>query len=124
MYLAFNDLGKLFSDMRGIKEADHTYFTVTDNAKAMQTRGLFVPLNDDSGDLLGAIANGAIAAIWDIKKQVPKYTPNHFPIFFTDNPIEAIRELLRLYIEKMDGDKADQMNMTKFEFLNKKTSQR
>ncbi len=120
MYLAFNDLVKLFSNIRGIKEADHFYITVTDDAKAMQTRGLFVPLNEDSGELLEAIANGAIAAIWDNKKQLPKYTPNHFPIFFTDNPIEAVRELLQFYIEKMDGDKAEKMNMTKFVFLNKK----
>ena len=30
-----------------------------------QPRGLFIPLNDDSGELLDAIANGAIAAIWE-----------------------------------------------------------
>lgn len=120
MYLAFNDLVKLFSDIRGIKEADHFYMTVTDDANAMQTRGLFIPLNQNSGELLEAIANGAIAAIWDKKKQLPKYTPNHFPIFFTENPIEAVRELLQSYIEKIDGDKAEKMNMTNFVFLNKK----
>jgi UDP-N-acetylmuramyl pentapeptide synthase len=120
MYLAFNDLVKLFSDMRGIKVADHHYVTATDDAKAIQTRGLFIPLNEDSGELLEAIANGAIAAIWDKKKQLPKYTPNHFPIFFTNNPIEAVRELLRFYIENMDGEKEEKMNMTKFAFLNKK----
>lgn len=120
MYLAFNDLVKLFSEIRGIKEAEHLYITVTDDANAMQTRGLFIPLSEDSGELLEAIANGAIAAIWDKKKQLPKYTPNHFPIFFTDNPIEAFRELLRFYIEKIDGDKTEKMNMTNFVFLNKK----
>lgn len=120
MYLAFNDLVKLFSDIRGIKEADHFYVTVTDDAKVMQSRGLFITLNDDSGELLEAIANGAIAAIWDKNKQLPKYTPNHFPIFFTDNPTQAVRELLRFYIENMDGEKTKKMNMTKFEFLNKK----
>ncbi|WP_419888562.1 hypothetical protein ACN6MT_25335 [Neobacillus niacini] len=120
MYLAFNDLVKLFSNIRGIKEAGHFYITVTDDAKAVQTRGLFIPLTEDSGELLDAIANGAIAAIWDNKKQLPKYTPNHFPIFFTDQPIEAIRELLQFYIEKMDGEKAEKMDITNFVFLNKK----
>ncbi|MFJ5761734.1 hypothetical protein ACIQAA_21995 [Neobacillus sp. NPDC093182] len=120
MYLAFNDLVKFFSDIRGIKEAEHFYMTVTDDANTMQTRGLFIPLNENSGELLEAIANGAIAAIWDKKKQLPKYTPNHFPIFFTETPIEAVRELLQSYIEKIDGDKAEKMNMTNFEFLNKK----
>jgi UDP-N-acetylmuramyl pentapeptide synthase len=120
MYLAFNDLVELFSDIRGIKEADHLYKTVTDDVNVMKTRGLFIPLGEDSGELLEAIANGAIAAIWDKKKQLPKYTPNHFPIFFTDSPIVAVRELLRFYIEKIDGDKAEKMNMTNFVFLNKK----
>lgn len=120
MYLAFNDLVKLFSNIRGIKEAGHFYITVTDDAKAVQTRGLFIPLTEDSGELLDAIANGAIAAIWDNKKQLPKYTPNHFPIFFTDQPIDAVRELLQFYIEKMDGEKAEKMDITNFVFLNKK----
>jgi hypothetical protein len=83
MYLAFDDLVTIFPEFKGIKEADHLYFTVTDNADREQTRGLFIPLNDDSGELLDAIANGAIAAVWDKKKQIPRYTPNHFPIFFT-----------------------------------------
>ena len=119
MYLAFNDLVKIFSDFKGIKEADHLYFTVTDNAVIEQKRGLFIPLNDASGELLDAIANGAIAAIWDKKKQVPRYTPNHFPIFFTEKPIEGVRDLLRIYLEKIDGDKTEKMDMTKFVFLNK-----
>lgn len=120
MYLAFNDLVTLFSDYKGVKDADHLYFTVTDSANIEQKRGLFIPLNDVSGELLEAIANGAIAAIWDKKKQVPRYTPNHFPIFLTDKPIEGVRDLVRLYLEKIDGDKTEKMDMTKFVFLNKK----
>ncbi len=120
MYLAFNDLVTLFSHFKGVKEADHLYFTITDNAAVSQPRGLFVPLNDNSGELLDAIANGAIAAIWERNKPIPKYTPNHFPIFFTDNPIEGMTQLLRFYYEKINGDNAKKMNVTKFEFLNKK----
>jgi hypothetical protein len=120
MYLAFNDLVTLFSDFKGVKEADHLYFTITDNAAVAQPRGLFIPLNDNSGELLDAIANGAIAAIWERNKPIPKYTPNHFPIFFTDNPIEGMTQLLRFYYEKINGDNAKKMNVTKFVFLNKK----
>ncbi|MEH7110829.1 hypothetical protein V7124_00485 [Neobacillus niacini] len=120
MYLAFNDLVTLFSDFKGVKEADHLYFTITDNAAVAQPRGLFIPLNDNSGELLDAIANGAIAAIWERNKPIPKYAPNHFPIFFTDNPIEGMTQLLRFYYEKINGDNAKKMNVTKFVFLNKK----
>jgi hypothetical protein len=120
MYLAFEDLVTIFPDFKGIREADHLYFTVSDNAAREQTRGLFIPLNDDSGELLDAIANGAIAAIWDKKKQIPRYTPNHFPIFFTENPTTGVRDLLRFYFEKIDGDNEEKMNMTNFAILNKK----
>lgn len=120
MYVGFKDLVTLFPNFKGIKEAEHFYYMVTDDANAEQARGLFIPLNDDSGELLNAIANGAIAAIWDKTKQVPKYTPNHFPIFFTENLIEGVRELLRYYLEKIDGEKVEKMNMTQFVFFNKK----
>jgi hypothetical protein len=120
MYLAFEDLVTIFPDYKGVSEADHLYFTVSDYAGTEQTRGLFIPLNDDSGELLDAIANGAIAAIWDKKKQLPRYTPNHFPIFFTENPTSGVRDLLRFYFDKIDGDNREKMNMTKFAILNKK----
>jgi hypothetical protein len=120
MYLAFDDLVTLFPEFKGVREADHLYFTVSDNADREQKRGLFIPLNDDSGELLDAIANGAIAAVWDKKKQVPRYTPNHFPIFFTENLTTGVRDLLRFYSEKIDGDNEEKMNMTKFAILNKK----
>ncbi|NWQ43918.1 hypothetical protein MLOOGBEN_24760 [Bacillus sp. EB106-08-02-XG196] len=120
MYLAFNDLVTLFPDFKGVKEADHLYFMVSDSAGIVQTRGLFIPLSDDSGELLDAIANGAIAAVWDKKKQIPKYTPNHFPIFFTENLTSGVLDLLRFYFEKIDGDNREKMNMTNFAFFNKK----
>jgi UDP-N-acetylmuramyl pentapeptide synthase len=120
MYLAFNDLVTLFPNFKGVREAEHKYNTVTDHASTVQTRGLFIPLNDNSGELLDAIANGAIAAVWDKEKPVPRYTPNHFPVFFTDNPVKGVLDLLRFYYEKLDGDNVDQMDITKFIFLDKK----
>lgn len=120
MYLAFNDLVTLFPDFKGVREADHRYITVTDQAGIMQTRGLYIPLNDNSGELLDAIANGAIAAVWDKGKPVPRYTPNHFPIFFTDKPVSGVIDLLQFYFEKLNGDNEEKMDITKFVFLDKK----
>lgn len=120
MYLAFKDLVHLFQNYKGVQEADHLYYTVSDNAKISQPRGLFIPINEQSGELLDAIANGAIAAIWDSKKPVPHYTPNHFPVFFTDEPVNALRNILTFYFEKLDGEIAEKMKMTKFVLLNKK----
>lgn len=119
MYLAFNDLVNMFRNFKGVQEADHLYYTVSDSAKMPQPRGLFVPISEESGELLDAIANGAIAAIWDTKKKVPAYTPNHFPVFFTDEPVEAVRRILQMLLEKLDGEIEEKMMMTNFVFLNK-----
>ncbi|MEW9050375.1 MAG: hypothetical protein AB2392_04410 [Neobacillus sp.] len=119
MYLAFNDLSALFVDRTGIKEADHEYYTVCDRADVSQHRGVFIPLNEEAGGLLEAIANGAIAVIWDRQRDLPHYTPNHFPVFFTDDPIIAAGRLLQTYIQKLDGDRIDKMKTTTFVFFNK-----
>jgi hypothetical protein len=120
MYLAFKDLADLFTDSKGVKNADHMYHTVSDKANVLQPKGLFTPVNENSGDLLEAIANGAIAAVWNKKIMLPRYTPNHFPVFFTDDPIDAVGKVLYYYTEKIDGDRTEQMNMTNFLLFNKK----
>ncbi|OLS42011.1 hypothetical protein [Bacillus sp. MRMR6] len=119
MYLAFNDLSAMFVDRTGIKEADHEYYIVCDRADIPQQRGVFMPLNEESGELLKAIANGAIAVIWDRQRELPHYTPNHFPVFFTDDPIIAAGRLLQTYIQKLDGERIDKMKITNFVLFNK-----
>ncbi|MDQ0198497.1 hypothetical protein [Neobacillus ginsengisoli] len=120
MYLAFKDLAYLFADSRGAKEPNLLFYTVTDQSKVLQPKGIFIPLNKESGELSEAIANGAIAAIWDKAQNLPLYTPSQFPVFFTEDPVEAVRILLQLYLEKLDGETEKKMDMTKFDFLNKK----
>jgi UDP-N-acetylmuramyl pentapeptide synthase len=119
MYLALKDLEKLFSDKQGIQD-DFVFYTISDEAAVSQPRGLFVPVNEESGELSEAIINGAIAAVWDREKKVPHYTPNHFPIFFTDDQTAAIRNILNLYIEKLDGETDKTMEITNIKFSNKK----
>ncbi|WP_312469198.1 hypothetical protein [Neobacillus sp.] len=119
MYLASKDLADLIIDKRGIED-DFSFYTVTDQANVSQPKGLFVPLNEESGELLDAIANGAIAAIWDHRKKLPQYTPNHFPVFFTNDNAEAIREIIKQYNEKLDGEMNSNMEITNFKFTNKK----
>lgn len=119
MYLALEDFQELFQDTRGAGE-NLLFYTVSDHSNCSQPKGVFVPLNEESGELAEAIANGAIAAIWDTGKRIPHYTPNHFPLFFTDDPVEAVRSILQFYIEKLDGEADNKMKFTKFDFLNKK----
>ncbi|MDV2888078.1 hypothetical protein RYX45_23225, partial [Alkalihalophilus pseudofirmus] len=67
-----------------------------------------------------AIANGAVAAIWERGKNIPSYTPNHFPVFFTTDLAAAVRKLLQLYINNLNGETNNKMEITNFIFSNKK----
>jgi UDP-N-acetylmuramyl pentapeptide synthase len=118
MYLALKDLASLFDKCRGIQD-DLIFVTVCDQAHEAQPKGLFVSLNGKPGDLSEAIANGAIAAIWDQGQEVPSYAPNHFPIFFTKDPAETIVILLKHYIEKLNGEADEIMAITNFKFSHK-----
>lgn len=120
MYLTFKELANLFADRRGADKADLIFYTVTDQADTIQPKGLYLSLDAGSGELSEAIANGAIAAVWEKREALPSYTPSQFPVFFTENPLESLRQLLRFYAEKLDGEKDKKMNTTKFHVLNNK----
>jgi UDP-N-acetylmuramyl pentapeptide synthase len=119
MYLSLQDFTHLFERSRGANE-NLVFQTVTDDSRASQPKGVFVPINQESGELGEAIANGAIAAIWEKDKEIPRYTPNHFPIFFVSDLSDAVLKLLKFYVEKLDGDIEGKMEITNFDFLNKK----
>ncbi|CRK80582.1 hypothetical protein [Neobacillus massiliamazoniensis] len=119
MYLDLKDLAFLFNDHRGA-QVDLSVFTFTDDSKCRQPKGVYIPLSgeSDGGELQEAIANGAIAAIWDKGKKLPRYTPNHFPLFFTSNLVEALQMVVQFYLEKLSGEETKEMETTKF-VLNK-----
>jgi UDP-N-acetylmuramyl pentapeptide synthase len=119
MYLALKDLGGLFDSSRGIQD-DFLFASVSDQANEAQPKGLFVSYNGMNGELSEAIANGAIAAIWNQEYDLPRYTPNHFPVFFTNDPADAIVTILNRYIEKLNGETDKIMAITNFKFSNKK----
>jgi hypothetical protein len=117
MYLALKELVPLFSKVRGAQE-DLPIQTVTDVPRISQPKGLYFPLDGEADGLKEAIANGAIAAVWEIDKEIPAYTPNYFPLFFTADMTEAIQDILKYYLEKLDGEIDTQMNTTNFIFFN------
>ena len=118
MYLALKDLASLF-DSRGIQD-DLSFASVCDQANEAQPKGLFVSFNGTDGELSEAISNGAIAAIWNINYDLPRYIPNQFPVFFTNDPAAAIVTILKRYIEKLNGETDKIMEITNFKLSNKK----
>jgi UDP-N-acetylmuramyl pentapeptide synthase len=119
MYIALKDLESLFDNRRGIPD-NLLFASVSDQANEAQPKGLFVSFNGEYGELSEAISNGAIAAIWNHDHDLPRYTPNHFPVFFTNDPADAIVTILKRYIEKLNGETDKIMEITNFKFSNKK----
>jgi UDP-N-acetylmuramyl pentapeptide synthase len=113
MFLTYDDLANLFPDSKGIKE-DFLFYTVSTNASLLQPKGLFVPVFEDSGELKDAINNGAIGAIWNVKVEVPIYIPSQFPILYAKDLNEALEMILKTYVDKLNGENNEIMNMTKF----------
>lgn len=117
MFLLYKDLSRLFPDKSGIKESHLAFQTVSISADDKQPKGIFIPLRKTSGELKKAIENGAVAAIWEKGKDIPKYTPNHFPIFFAENLFQALKDILLQYHQNHKEQNKDKTN---FLFLDEK----
>lgn len=116
--LTYQDVLSLFSKATGIKEDNIRFHTVSSLAGAKQPKGLFVPVSEESGTLQEAISNGAVAAVWPEGEQVPAYAPNHFPIFYTQDNLKGLEEIMNSYYDYLTQH--DDINeRTKFIFPNK-----
>jgi UDP-N-acetylmuramyl pentapeptide synthase len=113
MFLTFHDLAKLFPNSKGVKD-EFIFFTVATDARLSQERGLFIPLFSDSGELMTAIQNGAIACIWNERVPVPSYIPSQFPVLFTSDLRAAFDKILRSYSQNIDGEKNEMNDRTNF----------
>ncbi len=122
MYLGYSLVAQSIPNSLGIKDFELLFYTIATNGMVKQPRGLFIPLGDNSDELLMAINNGAVAAVWEADRVIPAFTPNHFPIFLTKNIKEDVKNMLELYLENIKQNK--EMNqLTHFsdlELLNEK----
>jgi hypothetical protein len=96
--LTYQDVSSLFSKATGIKDENIRFQSVSSRAGARQPKGLFVPVSAESGTLQEAISNGAVAALWPEGEKVPAYAPNHFPIFYTQDNLKGLEEIMNLYL--------------------------
>ena len=114
MALSYNLVQQAIPEAKGFSKDDLLFETLSLVADCHQPKSLFVPIytHDSSTELNTAIANGAIGAIWEKGKKLPSYTPNHFPVFYTNDLKEGIQKMIAIY-EKQLNAKA---NRTKFIF--------
>lgn len=97
--LEYNDVLTILPVTRGI-QVPVSFETIAFSSSQEQEKGLFVFTADD-GDLQQAIHQGAVAAVWKKEIEVPFYAPNHFPIFFADEPAAAIVRIVEKYTNKL-----------------------
>lgn len=117
MFLTYGDLAKLFPQKRGIQLQELFFHTVATSSNTAQYKGIYIPLAEHSGELKKAIENGAIAALWDENVEIPLYTPNHFPLFLTNDLLKGLKDMMELYIEKINATNNKEDERTNFFFL-------
>ena len=120
MFLTYGDLAKLFPKRRGIRNHELSFHTVATFSTISQPKGIFIPIEENSGQLNEAIGNGAIAALWDEEMEVPKYVPNHFPIFYTNDLLKGLKDMMELYTENINQTDQVQKDRTDFLFLDER----
>jgi hypothetical protein len=112
--LQYRLLKKLFPDTHGIQDQDLQFEYVFINPFQTVKKGLFIPFCEENEALKEAINHGAIGAIWHKEKLLPRYTPNHFPVFFVQDVKEAFLLLIDEYCLKIKNEGIRDENMTKF----------
>jgi UDP-N-acetylmuramyl pentapeptide synthase len=119
MTLSYRVIAQAIPEAKGFVDKKLIFQSVSFFSESIQPKGLFVPLfEEQSGKLSTAITNGAIGAIWEKGKEIPSYTPNHFPIFYTNDLKKGFMQMINIYEEQL---KNQQNTKTKFIF-SKETS--
>lgn len=114
MALSYHLIQEAFPETKGFVQEDLLFETVSFVANIKQPKGLFIPIQYETfvTDLKQAINNGAIGAVWEKGEKPPSYTPNHFPIFYTNDLKEGLQKMIAIYEKQLNN----QANSTNFIF--------
>ncbi|RIW36318.1 hypothetical protein D3H55_05255 [Bacillus salacetis] len=93
--LGYSEVKNAASGSRGIKDTALYFEMVTAEVGVDMPKGLYIP--SSGKDLFEAIHHGAVASFWRKDEKIPAWLPNHFPLFMTDNIIEAVLGILDHY---------------------------
>ncbi|HEY4600397.1 MAG TPA: UDP-N-acetylmuramoyl-tripeptide--D-alanyl-D-alanine ligase [Cerasibacillus sp.] len=106
MLFTIHDLIQLFPNINEDIEKNTAIQSVSTDSRQDISDSLFVPIIGETFDghdyLLDAIANGAIAALWEQSKKIPASLPNGFPLFLVDDTISALQQLSQYYRRKIN----------------------
>ncbi|MCA1029974.1 hypothetical protein LCL95_02865 [Bacillus timonensis] len=117
--LFYKDLKQWFVNSRGIS-LDHIEFkSLFFTSNTTTEKGLYIPLESiTDNSLKEAINNGAIAALWEIEIPIPRYVPNHFPIFFVDDLKKSTFLIMKNYIDLLENERKEAHSIVKVNLPN------
>lgn len=99
--LTYEDIAKVLTKTKGIKGASISFGCIVFTSSEKQPKGLYIQTGQDD-NLQAAITNGAVAAVWPAQKALPFYTPNHFPVFLSEQGTDsAVIQILEQYSNKV-----------------------
>ncbi|HBZ10356.1 MAG TPA: hypothetical protein DEO65_10825 [Bacillus bacterium] len=111
--LTYVDVEKVLPEPKGYRSAAISFGCISFSSSNEQKKGLFIQIGQDD-DLQAAISNGAVAAVWPLKKELPFYTPNDFPVFLTEEgPLSAAIRIIEQYSVKLSMESADDKTLVK-----------
>ncbi|MFC4320276.1 hypothetical protein [Litchfieldia salsa] len=106
--LTYSDLQSLFTETKGIPDNQILFKEVFIDPDQKVNKGLFISLSDKNQEeeLKTALYNGAIGALWKKESHIPRFLPNHFPLFIVVNPVAAIQNVIE-FCEKKEEEIGD-----------------
>ncbi|WP_433957711.1 hypothetical protein [Cytobacillus horneckiae] len=113
MLLTYGDIVSFLPDRIGYQDENMAFHSIATSCSLHQEKSLYIPIEDDEPDLKRALENGAIAALWPAEIEVPRYRPNHFPIFFTNDLLKGLEIMMNEYLTKLEKTEAVPTHATK-----------
>ncbi|MFT4413466.1 hypothetical protein ACLM5H_06380 [Fredinandcohnia humi] len=119
--LYYNDVKQITNDIRGVRDEGIVFEHMYVDPSIVTKKGLYVSKNDENREesLKTALYNGAIATIWPRDQLLPRFLPNHFPVFLVEDPVIAFTQIIELYVKKIEENRYD--TMTKITFFSNET---
>lgn len=91
----------VFPEIKGKLSNENHHVEIMTDSRERVDNGLFIPIIGERFDahqfIEQAIENGAVAALWDRKKEIPSTIPESFVFFFVDDTVQALQQLAKKY---------------------------
>ena len=91
----------MFPEIKGKLSNENQHVEIMTDSRERVDNGLFIPIIGERFDahqfIEQAIENGAVAALWDRKKEIPSTIPESFVFFFVDDTVQALQQLAKKY---------------------------